>query len=205
MNSFIWDISRYNDTNGDIYLKNLDLCLSKLKQFNKRIIWIQLPPSESKSAEHINNLLLKLNQSIIDKINQYSINLLNLSDCFKSNTNIRHNDGIHFTPYGHRLITAQVADHMAHLQQPQPPSNINSTTSPSSNNKLVVTERTNFGPSTQGYKKFHQFKDRNRYKPFYRRNMRHYPNNQQIKFDSTADEKFANAFAIAYHKFKSIS
>ncbi|CAF3427823.1 unnamed protein product [Rotaria sp. Silwood2] len=205
MNSFIWDISRYNATNGDIYLKNLDLCLSKLKQFNKRIIWIQLPPSESKSAEHINNLLLKLNQSIIDKINQYSINLLNLSDCFKSNTNIRHNDGIHFTPYGHRLITAQVADHMAHLQQPQPPSNINSTTSPSSNNKLVVTERTNFGPSTQGYKKFHQFKDRNRYKPFYRRNMRHYPNNQQIKFDSTADEKFANAFAIAYHKFKSIS
>ncbi|CAF3982465.1 unnamed protein product, partial [Rotaria sp. Silwood1] len=145
---FIWDISRYNDRNGDIYLKNLDLCLSKLKQLNKRIIWIQLPPSESKSAEHINNLLLKLNQSIIDKINQYSINLLNLSDCFKSNTNIRHNDGIHFTPYGHRLITAQVADHMAHLQQPQPPSNINPTTSPSSNINLTTSPSSNINPTT---------------------------------------------------------
>jgi len=38
LQSFIWDVTRYNDNDGDIYLNNLDLCLSNLKELNKKVI-----------------------------------------------------------------------------------------------------------------------------------------------------------------------
>ena len=113
--SFIWDLTRYNDNDGSIYLSNLDLFLSKVQQVNKNVLWVLLPASNTSRAAHINNLLTKLNPSIIEILQKYSINILNLGVRLENHTSLRHSDGVHFTPYGHRLITEQLADFMKDL------------------------------------------------------------------------------------------
>ncbi|CAF3079290.1 unnamed protein product, partial [Rotaria sp. Silwood2] len=114
--SFIWDLTRYNDNDGSIYLNNLEKCLLKLKELNIPILWILLPTSDSFQAAKVNDFLTKLSPNIIQKVQQYSINLINLANSMKDIMNLRNKDGIHFTSIGHRHITEQIAQMMTNLQ-----------------------------------------------------------------------------------------
>ncbi|CAF3933215.1 unnamed protein product [Rotaria sp. Silwood1] len=159
--SYLWHLSRYNDPNGDMYLKNLDLCLSKFKQLNKKIIWVLLPPFESYKLDYINILSNKINPVILETLKKYSIDLLDLTE-FKTEVNIRHKDGIHFNPYGHRCITKKLSEFMMKLKQEL--STIGATTSSSSSiNNLSLLQTNSSEGFTQDNNKFNGYDNRRKF------------------------------------------
>ncbi|CAF1489144.1 unnamed protein product [Rotaria sordida] len=115
--SCLWDISRYSDFNGTTYLRNIDICLSKIKQLKKQIIWIMIPPSNSSNNCLFNNLISKLHPSIIEILKNYDCILLDLYDILGNHPDCRHVDGVHFTPNGHRVITYYLMKIISNLLQ----------------------------------------------------------------------------------------
>ncbi|CAF1349352.1 unnamed protein product [Rotaria magnacalcarata] len=200
--SFIWDVTRYNDSAGDIYLQQFDLCLSKLRQLKKHIIWVLLPPPVSTKAQYTNELLKKLSPLIIEKIHKHSITLLNLYECFKNDMNIRNKDGVHFTPYGHCLITVKLADCLQDVQKQQLVFTTDDHHS-SSNNSLVPEKNTSdlneaFYPT---FKPNHNKRNSFNTRKLFSRND--YARKKRI-FDTVEAENFGLAFGIAWKTFRSV-
>ncbi|CAF1527876.1 unnamed protein product [Adineta steineri] len=203
--SFIWDMSRYNDHDGSIYLMNLDLFLSKLHEMNKKIIWILLPPSGTNKADHINNALTKLSPIIIETVEKYKVNLLNLSTCLPNDIHIRHNDGIHFTPYGHRLITEKLADIMVQVPQGYSTADTDNVSSLNNNNNNVSTAPSY--PSrrfNQGYRNFHPHHNRRKFDNNHQNKSETDSNQKRIKLDPADTDNFGRAFGLAWKTFTSL-
>lgn len=113
--SMIWDLSRYKDYHGRIYLDNLRICLSNLTQLNNKIIWPIIPPSDSSWNLVLNKLMSELQSSVTEILQTYGCVSLDLNDVLNGHSNIRHPDGVHFTPTGHRHITYHLINAMSNL------------------------------------------------------------------------------------------
>ncbi|CAF3437276.1 unnamed protein product, partial [Rotaria sp. Silwood2] len=186
----------YHDPNGDTYLKNLDLCLSKFKQLNKKIIWVLLPPFESYKLDYINTLSNKINPVILETLKKHSIHLFDLTQ-LETEANIRHKDGIHFNPYGHRCNTKKLSELMMKLKQEL--FITDETTTSSSINNLPLLETNPSEGFTQDNNKFNRYNDRRKFD----NKQQHDYNDERIKLDP-AGEQFILAFAIAWKKFTSL-
>ena len=198
--SFIWDLTRYNDTDGTIYLSNLDLFLSKVQQVNKNVLWMLLPASNTSRAGHVNNLLTKLNPSIIEIVQKYSMNILNLGESLENHTNFRHSDGIHFTPYGHRLITKQLADIMKDL----PIQSSTETTIPTLVNEQSSPRTIQSNRNIQYFDRFHSHvNQRAPFNSIHQNNGRNFNVRKRIEEDCSEAQQFGIAFGLAWKKFKS--
>ncbi|CAF1564870.1 unnamed protein product, partial [Rotaria sordida] len=169
---------------------------------NKPILWILLPTSESIQTAKVNDFLTKLSPSIIQKVRQHSINLINLADSMKNNMHLRNTDGIHFTPKGHRHITEQIAQMMTNLQI---------GTSNTSINESALTVNASFMNKTPS-RDVRQGVNFNRFNPYYHRhklrNTKHikFNNNngrQKMKLNINEAEKFGIAFGIAWKTYTS--
>lgn len=113
--SMIWDLSRYEDYQGNIYLNNLRIFLDYLTQLNNNVIWPVIPPSDSSYNLGLNKRMLELQSSVKEILQTYGCVALDLNGFFKNHSNIRHPDGIHFTPTGHRRITYHLINTMSDL------------------------------------------------------------------------------------------
>ncbi|CAF3273344.1 unnamed protein product, partial [Rotaria sp. Silwood2] len=161
-------------------------------ELNIPILWILLPTSDSFQAAKVNDFLTKLSPNIIQKVQQYSINLINLANSMKDIMNLRNKDGIHFTSIGHRHITEQIAQMMTNLQIGT--SNIITNESTNTFN-ASSTEKVPFPAIRQGI----NFK---RFNPYYHR--RKFNNNhtrQKMKFDTNEAENFGRAFGVAWRTY----
>ena len=198
--SFIWDLTRYNDHEGEDYMKNLDLFLLNVKSFHQKLLWVILPPSESTQSTYINNLLNKLNPMIIEKLETNQINFINLANCSQKDVEIRHRDGIHFTPIGHRIITEKILEHTKKMNECTNET-INDMPAPVINNSSA-----NICPPVirkQG--------DKRKYPHQNRRNLFHQNQNylenrsDQMKYRRDIDmaKEFGSAFGTAWKAFKS--
>lgn len=198
--SFIWDLTRYNDNDGSIYLSNLDLFLSKVQQVNKNVLWVLLPPSKTNRAEHINKLITKLNPSIIEILQKHSINTLNLAESLENHPNLRHSDGIHFAPYGHRLISEQLINFMKGftLQLPTETTTTRLVTEQSS-------DRTT--PISRNIQHFNPYDSHvNRRAPvntIRQNNVQGFNVRKRTDEDCSEAQQFGIAFGLAWKKFKS--
>ena len=134
---FIWDLTRYSDNEGKNYLKDVDLFLSNVQNFRHKLLWLILPPSGSDKSAFINNLLTKLKQMIIEKLETNHVNYVNLKKYFQTDAKIRHRDGIHFTPIGYRMITEKIFEHTKKLGSESTSETINSATVSSSSSLLL--------------------------------------------------------------------
>lgn len=113
--SMIWDLTRYQDYHGNIYLQNLHTFLPNVTQFNKKIIWPIIPPSDSSNCAALNERILKTRSSLIEILQSYDCAFVDLLDLLANFPEIRHADGLHFTPTGHRHITHQLLKVMSNM------------------------------------------------------------------------------------------
>ena len=195
--SFIWDVTRYNDCDGKIYLENLDKCFSKLTVLNIPIIWVMLSPSTSTNSAFINQRLIEMNMAMIELMNKFSVHLFNMSDFMKSDCNTRHRDGIHFKPFGHRLISEQLIKFIVKLSADF--GRVSRDQNPSLSNDNVhtsITASTVVQPNHQ----FHRI-DRRRIYPPKKKSFKHRTMKSNSKIDYEASEAFGLAFGVAWRTF----
>ena len=105
MCSQIWDLTRYRDEHGEIYLKNIDLLFDKLKLSGKHVIWIVTPPVDNRQYTKLDQLMSNINSLVISKAVDRDFSVLNLNKDLQNYLHLRSNDGLHWSPEGHRIIT----------------------------------------------------------------------------------------------------
>jgi hypothetical protein len=115
ISSQIWDLTRFGDNSRELYLKNIDVCFSQLKLFNKNVIWLLTPPVDNDKHRGLSELLLATNPCIISKTIEYGFMVVDFSEHLKSHLNLRALDGIHWTPQGHRLMTQYLNKYISQL------------------------------------------------------------------------------------------
>lgn len=115
--SSIWDLSKYFDKDGKVYLRNIDICLSNLMKINKNVVWISLPPPHFQQSSTLNDLIRRMYKPTTDILNYYGCKMLDLYQLLANTPNIRSRDGVHFTPNGHRLISSRLVEYMSCLNE----------------------------------------------------------------------------------------
>ena len=111
-NSQVWDLTRYNDYDGKVYLKNKDILFSNLKQIEKKIVWMTTPPVDGQKHQHLKKLLVATNEDVLAKVKLNDFYLLDLYRHMKNQLALRNNDGLHWLPEGHRLMSQFLIDAM---------------------------------------------------------------------------------------------
>ncbi|CAF3720875.1 unnamed protein product [Rotaria sordida] len=48
--SQIWDLTRYGESGHEFYLKNLNICCTRLKFMEKNVIWVTTSPVDDKKT-----------------------------------------------------------------------------------------------------------------------------------------------------------
>lgn len=132
--STIWDLTKYSDTNEQFLLQNLDTCLKRFTHLNKNIVWVFLPLPISHDLLGLNNLILNLRTSVLDIIQCYNCKYLDLYEALKNYSNIHNYDSLHLNPNGHRLISFFLVKFINNIRQ-QVLINLNGA---SSSNNLIV-------------------------------------------------------------------
>ncbi|CAF3267230.1 unnamed protein product [Rotaria sp. Silwood2] len=163
INSQIWDLSRYKDYSGELYMKNLDTFFSKISYMKSKIIWLSNAPINNSKDSNLSRVLSRTNPLTVSKAQQYDMHTLDLYAKMKDYMELLSNDGIHWTPQGQRMITKFLIDLLSHFPQQsnvqhriqQPPldeannnisNNNNNSSGPSS--KINFTNRRDFGTDT---------------------------------------------------------
>lgn len=105
VSSQIWDLTRYQDHDGTLYLKNIDLLFEKLQLTGKHIIWMSTPRVHNLKYTRLYELQIKLNDLTIAKAVEKQFYILNLYQEMINQVNLQGKDGIHWSPEGHRMMT----------------------------------------------------------------------------------------------------
>ena len=105
LQSGIWDLTRYGDVTGEIYLTNMGICFSQLQKIKTGLIWISNPPIGRDKYHHLNVLLTSLKSSILEKAKKYNFETLDLSEILEAQLDLLYDDKIHWSPSGHRLMS----------------------------------------------------------------------------------------------------
>lgn len=109
ISSQIWDLTRYYDENGDIYLKNMDILFEKLKCTEKHIICTTTPSVDNRQYSKLGQLRSKINRLSISKAVEKNFFILDLNAELQNQLYLRSHDGIHWSPGGLRLIMEYLA------------------------------------------------------------------------------------------------
>lgn len=163
----------------------------------KPIIWVMLSSSASLKSAFSDKRLNEMRVAMTEVMNKFSVHVFDLSDFVKSDCNMIHRDGIHFTPLGHRLISKHLLKFVLTLS-PDIGRSLTHSHPPISND----TSGTSTAASTAArtYKRSYRNASQYDYPPnkrsFTRRTIE-----SSHDIDYRASEAFGLAFGIAWKTF----